>query len=105
MDTKFQFRAGLRYAKKPELYEISHIVEHLAFGANAEFSSEQAFEAEFTKNGAYHNAWTSDFSVCYESECADLEWDRIMHLQQVAIASPRFNNEELQTEKSDVQAL
>jgi len=104
MDTKFQFRAGLRYAKKPELYEISHIVEHLAFGANAEFSSEQAFEAEFTKNGAYHNAWTSDFSVCYESECADLEWDRIMHLQQVAIASPRFNNEELQSEKGNVRA-
>lgn len=103
MDTKFQFRAGLRYAKKPELYEISHIVEHLAFGANAEFSNEQAFEAEFTKNGAYHNAWTSDFSVCYESECADLEWDRIMHLQQVAIASPRFNNEELQSEKGNVR--
>lgn len=103
MDTKFQFRAGLRYAKKPELYEISHIVEHLAFGANSEFSNEQAFEADFTKNGAYHNAWTSDFSVCYESECADLEWDRIMHLQQVAIASPRFNNEELQSEKGNVR--
>ena len=29
---------------------------------------EQAFEAEFTKNGAYHNAWTSDVSVCYETE-------------------------------------
>lgn len=104
MNTKFQFRAGMRYAKRPEVYEIAHIVEHLAFGANAEYSSEQAFEADFTKNGAYHNAWTSDFSVCYESECADFEWDRIMRLQQIAIAEPRFNDEELQSEKGNVRA-
>jgi predicted Zn-dependent peptidase len=104
MNTKFQFRAGMRYAKRPEVYEIAHIVEHLAFGANAKYNSEQAFEADFTKNGAYHNAWTSDFSVCYESECADFEWDRIMRLQQVAIAQPRFNDEELQSEKGNVRA-
>lgn len=104
MSTKFQFRAGLRYAKKPDVYEIAHIVEHLAFGANAKFSSEQAFEAEFTKNGAYHNAWTSDFSVCYESECADFEWDRIMELQRVAITQPKFNEEELKSEKGNVRA-
>lgn len=103
MNAKFQFRAGLRYARKPELYEIAHIVEHLAFGANAKFPNEQVFEAEFTKNGAYHNAWTSDFSVCYESECADFEWDRIMELQQIAISQPRFNDAELQSEKGNVR--
>ncbi len=103
MNTKFQFRAGLRYAKKPEVYEIAHIVEHLAFGANAEFPNEQVFEAEFTKNGAYHNAYTSDTSVCYESECADFEWERIMHLQEVAITQPKFNNAELQSEKGNVR--
>ena len=104
MNVKIQFRAGMRYAKKPEVYEIAHIVEHLAFGANAKYSSEQAFESDFTKNGAYHNAWTSDFSVCYESECADFEWDRIMELQRVAITSPKFNDEELQSEKGNVKA-
>ncbi len=104
MNTKFQFRAGMRYAKNPEVYEIAHIVEHLAFGANAKYSSEQAYEADFTKNGAYHNAWTSDFSVCYESECADFEWDRILELQQVAITQPKFNDEELQSEKGNVKA-
>lgn len=104
MNTKFQFRAGMRYAKRPEVYEIAHIVEHLAFGANAKYASEQAFETDFTKNGAYHNAWTSDFSVCYESECADFEWDRILNLQQVAITQPKFNDEELQSEKGNVKA-
>ena len=104
MSTKFQFRAGMRYAKRPEVYEIAHIVEHLAFGANAKYSSEQAFEADFTKNGAYHNAWTSDYSVCYESECADFEWDRILELQRLSITQPRFNEDELRSEKGNVRA-
>ncbi len=104
MNIKIQFLAGMRYAKRPEVYEIAHIVEHLAFGANAKYNNEQDFEAEFTKNGAYHNAWTSDFSVCYESECADFEWERILDLQQVAITQPRFNEEELSSEKGNVKA-
>ena len=104
MTTKVHFRGGMRYAKKPELYEIAHVVEHLSFGANAKYRDEQAYEAEFTKNGAYHNAWTSDFSVCYETECADFEWDRILDLKRVAITSPRFNEEELKSEKGNVRS-
>ena len=104
MNFKVQFRAGMRYAKKPELYEIAHVVEHLSFGANASYKDEQAYEADFTKNGAYHNAWTSDFSVCYETECADFEWDRILALKQVAITQPRFNEEELRSEKGNVRS-
>ncbi len=104
MATRIQFRAGMMYARKKEVYEIPHLVEHLAFGANAKFKDEQAFEAEFTKNGAYHNAWTSDISVCYETECADFEWERIMNLQRVSICEPRFNEEELKSEKANVRS-
>lgn len=104
MSTRVQFRAGMMYAKNKKVYEIPHLVEHLAFGANAKFRDEQAFEAEFTKNGAYHNAWTSDTSVCYETECADFEWERIMELQQISICEPRFNEEELKSEKSNVRS-
>ena len=104
MSTRIQFRAGMMYAKNKDVYEIPHVVEHLAFGANAKFKDEQAFEAEFTKNGAYHNAWTSDISVCYETECADFEWERIMELQQVSITEPRFNEEELKSEKANVRS-
>ncbi|MBR3138410.1 insulinase family protein [Candidatus Saccharibacteria bacterium] len=103
MSTRIQFRAGMMYAKSKDVYEIPHLVEHLAFGANAKFKDEQAFEAEFTKNGAYHNAWTSDISVCYETECADFEWERIMELQQVSICEPKFNEEELKSEKANVR--
>ena len=104
MSTRIQFRAGMMYAKKKDVYEIPHVVEHLAFGANAKFKDEQAYEAEFTKNGAYHNAWTSDISVCYETECADFEWERIMELQQVSICQPKFNEEELKSEKANVKS-
>ena len=101
--TRVQFRAGMMYAKNHDVYEIPHVVEHLAFGGNAKFRDEQAFEAEFTKNGAYHNAWTSDVSVCYETECADFEWDRIMGLQRLSICEPRFNEDELKSEKANVK--
>lgn len=104
MATRIQFRAGMLYAKNREIYELPHVVEHLAFGANVQYRDEQAFEAEFTKNGAYHNAWTSDVSVCYETECADFEWDRIMELQRVSICEPRFNEEELKAEKANVRS-
>lgn len=104
MTTKVHFRGGMRYAKNPDLYEIAHVVEHLSFGANSSYKSEKDYEAEFTKNGAYHNAWTSDFSVCYETECADFEWDRILDLKRIAITSPRFNEEELKSEKGNVRS-
>lgn len=104
MATRVQFRAGMIYAKNHDVYELPHVVEHLAFGANSKFKNEQEFEAEFTKNGAYHNAWTSDISVCYETECADFEWERIMDLQQLSICEPKFNEEELKSEKSNVRS-
>ncbi|MBR3220554.1 insulinase family protein [Candidatus Saccharibacteria bacterium] len=104
MNIKIQFRGGIRYAKTPAVYETAHVMEHLSFGANAKYKDEQAFETEFTKNGAYHNAWTSDFSICYEAECADFEWERILDLQKVSITSPRFNEEELKSEKATVRS-
>ena len=104
MSFQFQFRAGNRYVKNKDIYETAHIMEHMAFGANAQFKSEHAYEAEFTKNGAYHNAWTSDLSMVYVADCADFEWERILELQQVAICQPRFNATELEAEKGNVKS-
>ncbi len=104
MSMQFQFRAGNRYAKNKEIEQVAHIMEHLAFGANARFRSESAFESEFTKNGAYHNAYTSDLSMVYEADCADFEWDRILDLQKLSICQPRFNETELDAEKGNVRS-
>ncbi len=104
MSFQFQFRAGNRYVKSKDIYETAHIMEHMAFGANARFKSEHDFEAEFTKNGAYHNAYTSDMSMVYVADCADFEWERIFDLQRVSICRPKFNSEELEAEKGNVRS-
>lgn len=104
MSFQFQFRAGNRYVKHKEIYETAHIMEHMAFGANAKFKTEHDYEAEFTKNGAYHNAYTSDLSMVYVADCADFEWERILDLQKLAICSPRFNEDELEAEKGNVRS-
>ena len=103
MSFQFQFRAGSRYTKSAKIYETAHIMEHMAFGANAEFASEHEFEAEFTKNGAYHNASTSDMSMNYVADCADFEWDRIFELQLLSISQPKFNQIEFEAEKGNVR--
>lgn len=104
MSMQFHFRAGNRYAKNKDIEQVAHIMEHMAFGANARFRSEAAFEAEFTKNGAYHNAYTSDFAMVYEADCADFEWDRVLELQRLSICEPRFNEAELEAEKGNVRS-
>lgn len=104
MSSQFHFRAGNRYVRDKERYETAHIMEHMAFGANEKYRSEHAYEQEFTKNGAYHNAYTSDYAMVYEAACADFEWDRILDLQRLAITTPRFNNAELEAEKGNVRS-
>lgn len=103
MSFQFHFRAGNRFVRSKDIYETAHIMEHMAFGANSEFKDEHSYETEFTKNGAYHNAFTSDFSMVYEAICADFEWDRIFNLQRLAITTPKFNNRELESEKGNVR--
>jgi predicted Zn-dependent peptidase len=104
MSFQFQFRAGNCYVRNKDIYETAHVMEHMAFGANAQFKSEHEYEAEFTKNGAYHNAYTSDLSMVYVADCADFEWDRIFGLQRVAICQPKFNEPELEAEKGNVKS-
>lgn len=103
MSFQFNFRAGSRYTKSKKIYETAHIMEHMAFGANARFDSEHKFEAEFTKNGAYHNASTSDMGMSYVADCADFEWDRILDLQLLSIGEPKFNEKEFMAEKGNVR--
>jgi predicted Zn-dependent peptidase len=102
--TQFHFRAGFRFVRDNSIYETAHIMEHMAFGANNAFKDAHAYEAEFTKNGAYHNAYTSDNSLVYMAECADFEWERILDLQRVAICQPLFQEDEFKAESGNVRS-
>lgn len=103
MSFQFHFRAGNRFVRDESIEQTAHIMEHMAFGANERFKDGHAYEAEFTKNGAYHNAYTSDYSMVYVSDCADFEWERILDLKQTAITRPRFNQTELDAETGNVR--
>lgn len=104
MSTQFHFRAGYRFVRDSSIYETAHIMEHMAFGASKRFKDAHAYEAEFTKNGAYHNAYTSDNSLVYVAECADFEWERIIDLQRVAVTQPLFTEEEFIGERGNVKS-
>lgn len=103
MSTRVHFRAGTRYVRDKSIEETAHIMEHMAFGANARFRDAAEYDAEFTKNGAYFNATTADYSMVYMTDCADFEWDRILELQQLSITKPRFVEEELKSEAGNVR--
>ncbi len=104
MSTQFHFRAGYRFVRDKSIYETAHIMEHMAFGASKSFKDAHAYEAEFTKNGAYHNAYTSDNSLVYVAECADFEWVRILDLQRVAVTQPLFTEDEFIGERGNVKS-
>lgn len=104
MSTQFHFRAGNRFVRERTIYETAHVMEHMAFGANRRCRDAHQYEAEFTKNGAYHNAFTSDISMVYEAECAKFEWDRILELQRTAITQPLFIEEEFVSERGNVKS-
>lgn len=104
MSTQFHFRAGNRFVRDKSIYETAHIMEHMAFGANKRCKDSHEYEAKFTQNGAYHNAFTSDISMVYEAECAKFEWGRVLDLQRTAITEPLFLEEEFLSERGNVKS-
>jgi predicted Zn-dependent peptidase len=104
LSTQFHFRAGYRFVRDRSIYETAHIMEHMAFGASKKFKDAHAYEAEFTKNGAYHNAYTSDNSMGYTAECASFEWERVLDLQRTAITEPLFREDEFKAETGNVKS-
>jgi predicted Zn-dependent peptidase len=85
------------------IHQTAHIMEHMSFGPNAEYSTMEAFSQEFSRNGAYSNASTFDTNMHYYADCAQFEWERILKLQQLAITQPKFLPEILEAEKGNVR--
>lgn len=102
MSFEFNFRAG-EYLVKSEKWETPHLMEHMLLGANERYPKSRLFQAEIEKNGAYSNASTSAYDICYEAECADFEWDRILGLMLLAITKPLFLSDEFEAEVGNVR--
>jgi predicted Zn-dependent peptidase len=102
MTLEINFRAG-EYLVEGDKWEAPHLMEHVLLGANKQFPKARVFQAEFEKNGAYNNASTSAYSITYEAECADFEWERILGLTLAAITEPLFLEEEFIAEFGNVR--
>lgn len=97
------FHAGNIYvADRQRKSQTAHIMEHMAFGANEQFASSEAFSREFAKFGAYHNAFTSSIGMTYVADAPLMDWERILAMQLTAIAKPVYSEESLGAEKGNV---
>ncbi|MGA3150023.1 MAG: pitrilysin family protein [Candidatus Saccharimonadales bacterium] len=100
---ELNFRAGEYLLKAKNKWEAPHIMEHVILGANEEYPDTQAFQAEFNKNGAFTNAYTSYYYINYVGETADFEWERVLRLQLMALAKPLFLEAEFAAEIGNIR--
>jgi predicted Zn-dependent peptidase len=79
MSFQFQFRAGNRYTLRyKNIYETAHIMEHMAFGANAQFTkTSMNLNRNSQKTAPITMPIQADMSMVYVADCADFEWERI----------------------------
>ncbi len=96
------FRAG-EFLLKKEKWETAHLMEHVLLGANKYFKKARDFQAAIEQNGAYSNASTSVYDITYEVETAHFEWERVVGLLLDAITTPKFLEEEVSSELSNVR--
>jgi predicted Zn-dependent peptidase len=96
------FRAG-EFLLQKEKWETAHLMEHVLLGANRDFPKARDFQAAIEQNGAYSNASTSIYDITYEVEAADFEWKRVVGLLLDAISTPKFLQEEVDSELSNVR--
>lgn len=96
------FRAG-EFMLQREKWETAHLMEHVLLGANKDHPRARDFQAAIEKNGAYSNASTSVYDITYEIESAHFEWKRVVGLLLDGISSPKFLQEEFDTEASSVR--
>jgi len=100
---ELNFRAGEYLLKTKNKWEAPHIMEHVILGANEEYPDTQGFQAEFNKNGAFTNAFTSYYYINYVGETADFEWERVLRLQLMALAKPLFLENEFMAEVGNIR--
>ncbi len=96
------FRAG-EFLLKKEKWETAHLMEHVLLGANRDYPKARDFQAAIEQNGAYSNASTSVYDITYEVEAAHFEWERVVGLMLDGISTPKFLQEEFDSEASNVR--
>lgn len=102
---RFDFRAGYCYVTDfDNKSQVAHLLEHMMAMSCGKYPDHTEFETVFTKNGAYHNAFTSPFRMDYVAECADFEWERIFELMRDQICHPSLQKRYFDSEMGNVRS-
>lgn len=105
VSTSFELRAGYRYVDDYDhKSQIPHIMEHMMAGSNAKYPDQMEYENVFTKNGAYHNAFTNPVAMQHVAACADFEWERIIELVRQEVCHPAFLSKYFKSESGNVRS-
>ncbi len=99
----FVFLAGDEQVEDPSKQQVAHLVEHMVCNEPHSFTNGDEYSEEFTRLGAYTNAHTSNATIEYEFDCADMEWKRIITLIQEQLAHPKLTQEYFDIERATVR--
>lgn len=97
------FRGGDYYTESKEKMEAAHLMEHLAFGANARQPHMSEVSRYISKNGAWFNAHTSRKFLSYEIGSPDFDWERLLKQLVLQVTTPKFLEDEFKAEFGNVQ--
>lgn len=95
-------RGGFRYAQQ-NLYELPHLLEHMAFEGTKTYPNPYDFKAEVEKNGAYYNAHTGQDFVWYDFAGNPEELERIVDLNFSQMFEPIIDAERISQQQKVIE--
>lgn len=95
-------RGGFNYAPTA-IYEMPHLLEHLAFEGTKSYPDSYKFKAEVEKNGAYYNAFTGRDFVWYEFAGNPEEMGRIVDINFSQMFEPLLDSERIEQQQKVIR--
>jgi len=94
-------RSGMAFAPR-KLYELSHLLEHLAFEGTKRYPDPLEFKSAVEQNGAYFNAYTADYLNWYEMVGESAEVERLLPLATSQLYEPLFEPKRINQQQETV---
>ncbi|MDP4038733.1 MAG: pitrilysin family protein [bacterium] len=101
IDFRIYTRAGYRFTET-NIFELPHLMEHLAFEGNKTYPDSLKFAFEIEKNGAYTNAYTNASFICYHFITRKKELKDITDLALIQLTEPLFKEKSINHEKETI---
>jgi len=99
-----KFRSGPDKATRAYPFQVGHTLEHIVEAGpdDPKYPHKAEYLQEIMKNGAWRNAFTGEFGICYMAECVSEEALRILKLRLQGIENPKLKKTILKSESGNV---